>query len=414
MRAIALCNICLTCGLLFPIAADAQLSSALSTPGEDAQRSRALFTPGEQVSMLSETANPTVWSRLRSGVSETTAAKAPSNQRNHRTRYLAASLGDRVAIAQTIGEEGVEQYASTRRMKQLLGPRGRSVPIGPDSVYWNRASGRVRVIEAKGGSSPPRRTYGSLQGTNANTVRSAGGLLGSGGASVAEKRQAARVLKAAQGGHLESAVVRTPHVLGTPLAPRQTGATHTGNVAREARLLEHELVRRNPELRPIFLRAGVEHRASRLAYLGTTLQRQAGFQLYQGVEFLQLPGGASISGVPAAVGRGLPGALQIADRWIVPVGVGLAGATVAMQVYQLAADNISHEEFVDALAAPAVLLTFSGAGFWMGAMPGAAVGMMLALPFQVYIWLRNDRQTIEEQQEAFAIALGERYGIAAE
>ena len=406
MRAIALCNICLTCGLLFPIAADAQLSSALSTPGEDAQRSRALFTPGEQVSMLSETANPTVWSRLRSGISQTTAAKAPSNQRNHRTRYLAASLGDRVAIAQTIGEEGVEQYASTRRMKQLLGPRGRSVPIGPDSVYWNRASGRVRVIEAKGGSSPPNWTYGSLQGTNANTVRSAGGLLGSRGASVAEKRQAARVLKAAQGGHLESAVVRTPHVLGTPLAPRQTGATHTGNVAREARLLEHELVRRNPELRPIFLRAGVEHRASRLAYLGTTLQRQAGFQ--------QLPGSASISGVPAAGVRGLPGALQIADRWVVPVGVGLAGATVAIQVYQLAADNISHEEFVDALSAPAVLLTFSGAGFWMGAMPGAAVGMMLSLPFQVYIWLRDDRQTIEEQQEAFAIALRERYGIAAE
>ena len=406
MRAIALCNICLTCGLLFPIAAGAQLSSALFTSGEDAQRSGALFTPGEQVSMLSETANPTIWSRLRSGVSETTAAKAPSYQRNHRTRYLAASLGDRVAIAQTIGEEGVEQYASTRRMKQLLGPRGRSVPIGPDSVYWNRASGKVRVIEAKGGSSPPRWTYGSLQGTNANTVRSAGGLLGSRGASVAEKRQAARVLKAAQGGHLESAVVRTPHVLGTPLAPRQTGGTHTGNVAREARLLEHELVRRNPELRPIFLRAGAEHRASRLAYLGTTLQRQAGFQ--------QLPGGASISGVTAAGRRGLPGVLQIADRWIVPVGVSLAGATVAIQVYQLAADNIGHEEFVDALAAPAVLLTFSGAGFWMGAMPGAAVGMMLALPFQVYIWLRGDRQTIEEQQEAFAIALRERYGIAAE
>ena len=390
MRALALCA-CLSWGFLLPIAAVAQYPSAL-------------LTPGEQTSMLAEKANPTVWSRLQSRVAESTAATAPTYQRNHRTRYLAASLGDRVAVAQTIGEEGVEQYASTRRMKQLLGPHGRSVPIGPDSVYWNRSSGTVRVLEAKGGSSPPKWTYRSLQGTNANTVRSAGGLLESRRAGAAEKLQAARVIKAAQSGHLETAVIRTPHVLGTPLAPRQVGEVHAGNVANEARLLQHELLKRNPGLGPIFRRAGTEHRASRLAYLGTTLMPQAGFQ--------RLPGVASITGLTAAGGRGLQMAWQIGNRWIIPVGVSAAGITMGIQGYHLAVRNVSYAEFLDAIAGPAVLVTFTGVGFGIGSMPGAAVGMVLALPVQVYLWLSDDQQFSEVQKEAVDMALRAQYSVA--
>ena len=390
MRALALCA-CLSLGFLHSIAVVAQYPSAL-------------LTPGEQTTMLAETANPTVWSRIQSRVTESTAATAPSYQRNHRTRYRAAGLGDRVAIAQTIGEEGVEQYASTRRMKQLLGPHGRSVPIGPDTVYWNRSSGRVRVLEAKGGSSPPKWTYRSLQGTNANTVRSAGGLLESRRAGAAEKLQAARVIKAAQSGHLETAVIRTPHILGTPLAPRQVGEVHTGNVANEARLLQHELLKRNPELGPVFRRAGVEHRASRLAYLGTTLTPQAGFH--------RLPSVASISGLTAAGGRGLQMAWQIGNRWIIPVGVSAAGVIMVIQGYHLAAHNISYAEYIDAIAGPAVLLTFTGVGFGIGAMPGAAVGMVLALPVQVYLELSNDQQFSEVQQEAVEMALRAQYLVA--
>lgn len=390
MRALALCA-CLSLGYLHPIAVVAQY------PG-------ALFTPAERMSMLAETANPTVWSRLQSRVTMPTATTAPSYQRNYRTRYLVAGLGDRVAIAQTIGEEGVEQYASTRRMKQLLGSHGRSVPIGPDSVYWNRSSGRVRVLEAKGGSSPPKWTYGSLQGTNANTVRSAGGLLELRRAGAVEKLQAARVIKAAQSGHLETAVIRTQHILGTPLAPRRVGEVHTGNVANEARLLQHELVKRNPELGPIFRRAGAEHRASRLVYLGRTLTPQAGFQ--------NLPGVASISSLTAAGGRSLLIAWQIGNRWIIPVGLSAAGATVAIQGYHLGVHNIGYAEFVDEIAGPAVLLTFTGAGFGIGGMPGAAIGMVLALPVQTYLWLSNDQQFSEAQQQAIEMALRAQYLVA--
>ena len=86
---------------------------------------------------------------------------------------------------------------------------------------------------------------------------------------------------------------------------------------------------------------------------------------------------------------------------------------MVIQGYHFAADNIGYPEFVDAIAGPAALLTFTGAGFWMGAMPGAAVGMVLALPVQLYIWLSNDQQFSEAQQEAIEMALRERYQIDA-
>lgn len=57
-----------------------------------------------------------------------------------------------------------------------------------------------------------------------------------------------------------------------------------------------------------------------------------------------------------------------------------------MQGYDLAVDNIGYAEFVDTIAGPAALLTFTGAGFWIGGMPGAAAGMVVALPVQIYIW----------------------------
>ena len=386
MRALAL-GVCLSLGILHSIAVFAQYPSAL-------------LTPAERTSMLAETANPAVWSRLLSRVTESTAAAAPSYQRNYRTRYLAASLLDRNAIAQTIGEEGVEQYASTRRMKQLLGPHGGS-PRGPDTAYLNRSTGTVRVLEAKGGSSPLKWTYGSRQGTNENTVRSAGGLLKSRRAGAAEKLQAARIIKAAQSGHLETAVIRTPHELGTPLAPRRVGEVHTGNVADEARLLQHELVKRNPELVPIFRRAGAEHRASRLVYRVTSFPSQAGFQ--------HLPGVASIWNLTAAGGRGLLTAWQIGNRWIVPVAVSAAGVTVAIRGYHLAVHNIGYVEYVDAIAGPAALLTFTGVGFGIGGMPGAAVGMVLALPVQVYLGLSIDQQFSEAQQQAIEMALRAQY-----
>ena len=399
MRSLALLT-CLSSCLLFSASVVAQYPNAL-------------LTSTERMSILAERANPAVWSRLQSGITRSTI-EAPSYQRNHRARYLAARTGDRVAIAQFIGEEGVEKYASTRKLKQLLGPRSGSVPIGPDSVYWDRASGKVRVLEAKGGTSPLKRTYNSLQGTNTNTVRSAGGLLGSRVASVADKLQAARVIKAAQQGNLETAVIRTQHVLGTPLAPQQVGPVSMDSVAKEAHVIQHELVNRKPELGPIFRRADIHHQASRLAYIGQALTPQVGFQ--------RLSGAFGLPGLAVAGGGSLKGALKIGNRWIIPAGLGVAGATLATYGYQYVRGDLSRVDLFEASMDSAVFLGFTATGaaiggfssLGIGTMPGAVVGATLALPVQAYLWLSNNPQAgylDPEQQEAMDRLLGEMYPV---
>ena len=85
---------------------------------------------------------------------------------------------------------------------------------------------------------------------------------------------------------------------------------------------------------------------------------------------------------------------------------------MVIQGYHLAAHNISYAEYIDAIAGPAVLLTFTDVGFGIGAMPGAAVGMVLALPVQVYLRLSNDQQFSEVQQEAVEMALRAQYLVA--
>ena len=371
-----------------------------------AQSLEVSLTPGEQTSMLANGASLTAWSRLYPAGTGTAAA-APVYQQDYRARYLSAGLGNRVAIAQTIGEEGVERYAAEQRLRTLLGPRGRSTPIGPDSVYWNRSSGRVRVLEAKGGASAQQWTYGSLQGTNANTVRSARGVLVRSDASAAERLQAARVIKAAQKGHLETAVVRTPHVQGTPLAPRQVGGVHSGNVAREARAIERELVRRNPELRWAFRRAGLQHQTDRLVYLGArsmpdavsgapgTIGRTAALK----GGFHRLPGTVSPGGLVSGGGGALRRLWQVGNRWILPVGLGVAGVTVASAYYRYESGSIGYRELVHYSAGSAIFVVFTATGaviggissFGSGAMPGAMIGATLALPVQIYLEWANDR-----------------------
>ena len=82
---------------------------------------------------------------------------------------------------------------------------------------------------------------------------------------------------------------------------------------------------------------------------------------------------------------------------------------MVIQGYHFAAQNVSYAEFVDAVAGPAVLLTLTGVGFGIGAMPGAAVGMLLALPVQIYLELSNNQQLSEVQQEAVEMALRAQY-----
>ncbi|MYE98969.1 MAG: hypothetical protein F4234_02080 [Gammaproteobacteria bacterium] len=369
----------------------AGLFVTILVPGmADAQYPNALLTPSERMAMLAERSNSSAWTKIQSSVSGS-ATNTSSYQGNYRARYLSASLGDRVKIAELIGEEGVEQYASTQRMKQLLGPRNRSIAIGPDSVYWNPASGKVSVLEAKGGSSQPKLTYGARQGTNANTIRSARGILHTSRAALSEKFQAARVLKAAQSGHLETAVVRTQHVLGTPLAPRQVGSVDLSNVSREARSIQRELINRNPELRTIFRNAGIQNRVNRLNHFGTTLFPQIGDQRLTAIA--SMPSASATAG-----GRGLQRAWSVGGRYVLPAGLIVAGTSVMINSYRFRLGRMNLDELLQVSTAPAIFLTFTASGAvigglssaGVGAIPGATVGAMLALPVEIYLWLFSD------------------------
>ncbi len=368
-----------------------------------AQYPNALLTPSERTTMLAEKLNSsTALTRLQFNVTPFTAATL-SSQADYRSRYIRANLGGRVAIAQAIGEEGVEKYASTQRLKQLLGPRGRSVPIGPDSVFLNPTSGKVLVLEAKGGSSQLNWTYGTRQGTNSNTIRSAAGILRSNSASLMDKQQAARVIVAARNRHLETGVIQTRHVLGTPSAPRQINGFDRANVAREARLLQRRLENSNSELRKIFRSAEVQHRNGRVAAFPQALAQRT-------------PGVSSMPRVATVGGRGLQRILQTGNRYVLPIGLSAAGATVAVYGYRYGRDEIGREEFLEASAPSAVFLAFTATGAAIGSTPGAVIGATLALPVQIYLWFASDNTLrggyLSPQQLAAVDAMLEEFYLA--
>ena len=295
---------------------------------------------------------------------------------NHRARFLAATLGERPSNAQLIGEKGVERYAARHRLKTLLSPHGLRSPTGPDSVYLNRATGKVVVLEAKGGSSARKWTYGTLKGTNANTIRSAGGLLVRPSATAAEKLAAARVIRAAQGGRLETRVIRTPHVLGAPRSPVLEGKPSVAIVSKRATSIEKGLVRQNPELRTVFRRAG----------------RQA------------------------VVGR----LLSTSSRAMLPVTIGISGATLGVGAYRVGTGATGYTEYFRDNANSIILVTLIAGGaliggvssFGVGATTGAVIGSLIALPTQLaYDWFTEmrRREFFEVQRHAIDCAVEAHY-----
>jgi len=274
---------------------------------------------------------------------------------------------ERIALAERIGEDGVAKYAAERQLTPLLHPRRKTIAIGPDSIYWNRASGKVMVLEAKGGSSQPKRTYGTVQGTNANALQSAAGLLAARNASPNERLQAARVIKAAQRGSLRTAIVRTPHVLGSPLAPRRIGPTNADLVAHKARAIERQLIQGTPTLERIF--------------------RQAA----------------------ATPERTLP---RLSGHWLVPAGVGTASVLAATQAYRLVTMGLNDPRYPYEIASTAGLVTFAGIGFWLGGPPGGALGALAAIPVQLGFWWAGSQALSETQREAVIQVLVERYAEA--
>ena len=127
------------------------------------------FTPLEQMSTLSSVTNHNVSKRLLPSKLKRILIGLPS-QSEYESEYNRASTEERRNISQGKGERGAARYAGDQRWKTLLSPHGRILTIGPDSAYWDPHSGKVRVIEAKGGSGRTGVSYRVPQGANQNTT----------------------------------------------------------------------------------------------------------------------------------------------------------------------------------------------------------------------------------------------------
>lgn len=159
----------------------------------------------------------------------TTPTAATSNLTERQRAYAAASPDARVRIAEEVGEEGARAFAKAKGWTPVLTNADKAIPQGFDQVYRD-STGKLVVVEAKGGGSPLAKAYGTEQGTAEWAVQAAKRVASSPKASPAEVATAHEVLKAAKAGSLEVVVVRTKHVFGEPkvaILEASSKASHT-------------------------------------------------------------------------------------------------------------------------------------------------------------------------------------------
>jgi hypothetical protein len=169
-------------------------------------------------------------------------------QQNYRNQWMAAkgNLLQRQNLAEQIGNQGAARYAAEQRYSRIHSSTTskRAIRQGLDSIYFDRKSRNYIALERKGGTSQLKRTYGSMQGTNQNAIRSAAEMLKR--ETRTNKIKAFELLESARNGRLRTEAVRTPHVLGKPNAPKLI-ASDAQNVSREADRLLKKHLRVRPE-----------------------------------------------------------------------------------------------------------------------------------------------------------------------
>ena len=291
-----------------------------------------------------------------------------------------------------------------------------------------------------------------MQGTNTNTIRSANFVLKSAKASRAQKLSAAQVIKAAQNNLLETRVVRTDHVLGKPESPRLEGR-NVDNVRKEAVRLERELIRKKPDLVPVFREATMARKADRLKYfattkgmatLGLTSTGFLGWDAYQQAQdawrMFQDPAlrGTILPYMQTgtAVGRGAQAAAtlelsssvrlgllqqaglqrfgRVASQRFLPIAVGVEGLRGGVAYYEYDSGRISQREFYRRSTGPAIFAVSTVGGGIAAGIPGAAVAAIFAVPIQFAgDWMLNwyYQEFDERQIQRVNAAVYRHYGL---
>ena len=399
-------------------------------------------------------------------------------QRNYGREWFDGPLDSRInhraRLGEKIGEQGRAKYAAEQDLKKLLGSRNRGIRQGPDSVYWDRSSGRLRVLEAKGGTAQLKWSFESQQGTNKNTLRSAKNVLTRhwGSATPAMKISMARVILAAEKGLLDTGVIKTTHVLGEPRAPELV-SQDTINVTREARRARREIIKRHPEAKELFREARREHWRDRLEYRNTQdlatrglavvgfagalglgwdayQQSRAAWSMFDdptlkgsvlpymqtGMAFGRMAQATTL-GVSSTAQLGIlrlsskRSVVQAAGRAFLPVTLGVEGIRLVTTYHEYGMGRISQREFYRRSTGPAVVATFTvggaaigaiigikaaGIGAVPGALTGARIGVVVAIPVQVaadYMLNWYHWEFDEQQRRVVNAAVETFYGLEA-
>ncbi len=337
-------------------------------------------------------------------------------QRNYRLPWLEATPHQRTLLAEKIGEQGRARFAAEQGWIKILGSRNRGIHQGPDSVYWDQRSGRLRVLEAKGGTSPLKWTFNSRQGTNLNAIKSAERVLQSSKATHTAKVAAARVIVAAQQGRLETGVIRTNHVLGTPGNPKLKDKWDHANVRKEASKIKLELIRKKPDAQAVFRHAHKEQSFAMLKYRAPLGLAIVGFaetlglvwDAYQqsltawsmfndptlkgsilpymqtGVAFgkiTQATTFATISNTQLGILRFSKGGVsKLAGKLFLPVTLGVEGLQFAITYHQYGSGRISQRDFYRRATGPAIVAVFTVGGAIVGGIIGMQAGVVPAIP----------------------------------
>jgi len=166
----------------------------------------------------------------------------------------AGDLAGKNLIAEGIGLEGMERYATETGRKTLYMGKPRQ-GAGFDGVFED--GGRILVGEAKGGGSQVKHFRGFWQGTPEYTREVAKDVLARPSASAQEKNAAKEALKALDEGRLDIEVIRTEHVQGKPLPTRVESAVSVGsNASRMTASEVKSLLLRTPGATIAFVRDG--------------------------------------------------------------------------------------------------------------------------------------------------------------
>ena len=421
------------------------------------------LTQGEQATRLWGIAGAEVARKLYPISVETIEPKF-YYQRNYRLPWIKATLHQRILLAEKIGIQGSARIAAERGWIKILGSRNHGIPQGPDSVYWDKRSGRLRVLEAKGGTGQVKLAFNALQGSNLHTIRSARFVLLS-KATLMEKVAAARVIVAAQQGRLVTGVISTSHVLGTPGNPKLLGDWDHDNVRNEASKIEQELIRKKPDARAVFQHAHKEQSFAMLKYralqglaiVGFAGTLGLGWDAYQqsltawsmfndptlkgsvlpymqtGVllgRMTQATTLAAISNTQLAIlGLSKGGVSKLASRMFLPVTLGVEGLQFATAYHEYSLGRISQRDLYRRTASPAIIIIFTVGGGIVGgiigiqaagitaipaAVIGANYGAIAAIPVQFstsYILNWYYRKFDEHQRLVVNAAVEERYGL---